>query len=51
MKKKIKAFIKIFFDSYNYSKIMTLFIILLSIIYVFTALSVAYEDYMLGIVR
>lgn len=51
MKKKIKEFIRILFDSYNYSKIMTLFIILLSIIYLFTALSVAYGDYMLGIVR
>ena len=48
MKKKIKEFIKIFFNPYNYTKIMTLFLILLSIIYTFSALSKAYEDYMLG---
>lgn len=48
MKKKIKNFIKIFFNPYNYTKIMTLFLILLSIIYTFSALSKAYEDYMLG---
>ena len=48
MKKKIKDFIKIFFNPYNYTKIMTLFLILLSIIYTFSCLSKVYEDYMLG---